>query len=208
MSPLYVWAETSLQFWNELNAWGGINWRIFDPRFIPLIIFTLRTFNLTLSILRLLSVVRGRRLVAWVLALVQSFIYITTFAGLLSDITNPLSILAYAGGYATGNVLGMWVENRLAPGYNLLRITSSNFGTAILDALHQQGYGATELPGAGKEGTVSVIYSFVPRKSMASLKSSILSIDPQAFLTTLPVRQLRGGWLAQPSPLVGHSTAE
>jgi uncharacterized protein YebE (UPF0316 family) len=204
MSPFYVWAETSLQSWNELPAWGGIDWGIFDPRFIPLIIFTLRTFSISLSVLRLLSVVQGRRLVAWILALVTSVLYITTIAGVLSDFRNPLTILAYAGGYATGNVLGMWLENRLAPGYNLLRITSSSFGPAILEMLHQQGYGATELPGTGKHGTVSVIHSFIPRKSLASLTDSIRGVDPQAFLTTLPVRQLRGGWLPQLSQEPAH----
>jgi uncharacterized protein YebE (UPF0316 family) len=194
MSPVHLNLALILQFWRNLNSGVGISWDAIDPNFIPLLIFCLRTANLSLSTLRLLAVVRGQRISAWILALLQSALYIISITGVLSDLYNPLTILAYAGGFATGNVVGMWMESRLAPGHALLRITSSNFGPAIREALHEQAYGATELPGAGKDGTVSVLHCYAPRKAMAALQSTILAVDPQAFLTVVHVRQLRGGW--------------
>lgn len=177
-----------------LSLSAGIDWSLVDPAFVPLVILLLRTADLTLSTIRLLSVIRGRRVATWFLAVSQSFLYIISIAGVLSNIQNPLNILAYAGGFATGNVMGMWIENRLAPGHSLLRITSSNLGSGIRDALREFGFGVTEMAGKGKDGTVSVLHCFVPRKSIPRLESAVLSIDPDAFLIKLNIRQIRGGW--------------
>ncbi len=172
----------------------GIDWSLVNPRVVPLAIFLLRTADLTLSTIRLLSVIHGRRASTWFLAVTQSVLYIITVAGVLSNIQNPLNILAYAGGFATGNVVGMWIENRLAPGHNLLRITSSNLGSGIRDALREHGFGVTEVAGKGKAGTVSVLYCFAPRRSIPLLESAVLSVDPDAFLIKQNIRQIRGGW--------------
>lgn len=176
------------------SQWSGIDWGLLAPEYIPLVIFIIRSINLSLSTLRVLSVVRGQRIRAWGLAVLQSFLYIISIAGVLSDIYNPLTILAYAGGFATGNVLGIWLESRLVPGHALLRITSQKFGSAILELLHDKGFGATEIPGSGLKGTVSVLQCFAPRKSMGLLRRAILSVDPEAFLTVVHVRQVSGGW--------------
>jgi uncharacterized protein YebE (UPF0316 family) len=157
-------------------------------------IFLIRTINLSLSTLRFLSVVRGQRFHAWIIAALQSFLYIISITGVLSDLQNPLTILAYAGGFASGNVVGMWLEDLLAPGHALLRITSSNFGLAIRELLHQQGFGATEFSGIGLRGTVSMLHCYAPRRTLRSLQQAILSVDPQAFLTVVHVRQLHRGW--------------
>lgn len=194
MSALLLQGLSVFQFLARLDAWIGIDWSLIDPAYIPLAIFILRTINLTLSTIRMLVVLRGRKLSAWILAVLQSVLYIVSVAGVMSDLQNPITILAYAGGFATGNVVGMWLENRLAPGHSLLRITSSTFGPAIREAIHDQGYGVTEIPGTGMEGTVSLLYSFIPRKRVASLQSIVLGVDPEAFLSVVHVRQLRGGW--------------
>jgi len=194
MSPLLLKGPPVFQFLVCLNEWIGIDWTMLDPAYLPLVIFILRTINLTLSTVRMLVVLRGRKLSAWILAVFQSVLYIISVAGVLSDLQNPITILAYAGGFATGNVVGMWLENRLAPGQSLLRITSSTFGSAIREAIHDQGYGATEIAGTGKDGTVSMLYCFIPRKRVTSLQSIVLGVDPEAFLSVVHVRQLSGGW--------------
>lgn len=194
MSPFLHQSLPVSKFLSGLDVWIGIDWGMLDVAYLPLVIFILRTINLTLSTVRMLFVLRGRKLSAWILAVLQSVLYIISVAGVLSDLQNPITILAYAGGFATGNVVGMWMENRLAPGHSLLRITSSTFGSAIREEIHAQGYGATEIAGTGKDGTVSVLYCFIPRKKVPSLQSIALGVDPEAFLSVVYVRQLRGGW--------------
>ena len=172
----------------------GLDWGSIPSTLVPWLIFSLRTTNLIIATLRMLTVVRGRRTTVWFLGTVQAGLFITTIAGVLETLHNPWNLIAYAAGLATGNVLGMVIEAKLAPGHCLLRITSSGRGTAILEALHQQGYGATEASGQGKAGMVSVILCYVPRRMIKQAKQHVINSDPEAFITIDYVRQLRGGW--------------
>ena len=172
----------------------GLDWGSLPSTLVPWLIFSLRTTNLIIATLRMLTVVRGRRTTVWFLGMVQAGLFITTIAGVLETLHNPWNLIAYAAGLATGNVLGMAIEAKLAPGHCLLRITSSGRGTAVLDVLHQQGYGATEASGQGKTGMVSVILCYVPRRQVEQAKQHVINTDPEAFITIDYVRQLRGGW--------------
>lgn len=172
----------------------GLDWGSIPSTLVPWLIFILRTTNLIIATLRMLTVVRGYRTTVWFLGMVQAGLFITTIAGVLGTLHNPWNLIAYAAGLATGNVLGMTIEAKLASGHCLLRITSSGRGTAVLEALHQQGYGATEVSGQGKMGMVSVILCYVPRRRVEQTKQHVITIDPEAFITIDYVRQLRGGW--------------
>jgi uncharacterized protein YebE (UPF0316 family) len=174
----------------------GLSWDQVPESYIPLIIFGLRTLDLTVATLRMLLVVRGRKTLAWIFGLIQSASFVLGIAGVLGNLSNPINLLAYAAGFATGNVVGITIEARLAPGESLLRIVSSNWGALLTESLRNIGHGVTEVLGHGMEGTVSVIYCYVPRREVRSTKGEILAIDPNAFITVQGVRQLRGGWWA------------
>jgi uncharacterized protein YebE (UPF0316 family) len=75
-----------------------------------------------------------------------------------------------------------------------MRIVSSKWGALLTESLRSFGHGVTEVMARGMEGTVSVIYCYVPRREVRSTKNEILSVDPEAFVTVQNVRQLRGGW--------------
>ena len=177
-----------------LPATPTLAWSAIPSEFVPLLIFLLRTSDLTISTIRMLSIVRGRRTMAWFLALFQSSLFVIGVAGVLGDLDNPLNLAAYASGFALGNVLGMILESRIAPGHILLRITSSTFGEALTTHLRAHDYGVTELSGMGMEGTVHVMLTLIPRREIRRVTRQILEVDPFAFITMESVRQLKGGW--------------
>jgi uncharacterized protein YebE (UPF0316 family) len=169
-------------------------WSAIRSEFVPVLIFLLRTSDLTISTTRTLSIVQGRRTMSWFLAFLQSSLFVMGVAGILGDLDNPLNLVAYAAGFALGNVLGMMLESRITPGHFLLRITSSTFGEALAAQLRALGHGVTELSGMGMEGTVHVLLTFIPHRELRGVKHQILEIDPNAFITMESVKQLRGGW--------------
>jgi uncharacterized protein YebE (UPF0316 family) len=171
------------------SPWLGV-----PQAWLPLAIFFLRCTDTTLATLRLLAVIRGRKFIAWTLGFSQSLLFITAISGVFAHLQNPINILAYVAGMAGGNVLGMAIESKLAPGHSLLRILSPARGEAIVQELRRQGHGVTELPGHGMMGTVSMILCFVPRRRIKAAKHLILAADPKAFITSENVRELRGGW--------------
>jgi uncharacterized protein YebE (UPF0316 family) len=174
----------------------GLNWAAVLPAWAPLLIFILRATAITFATLRELTVVRGNRLSAWGFGFIQSLLFVLAISGVLVYLDNPLNLIAYATGYATGNFLGITLEARAAPGHALLRIISSHRGKTVLEKLHRIGHGATEIAGHGGAGTVSVILCYVPRREIENMRKRISTWDPGAFIAVEHVRQLRGGWKA------------
>src|SRR5512138_1376909 len=100
-----------------------------------LTIFALRITDMSLDTLRMLFVVRGRKGIAWVLGFVQSIIFVLAITSVLSHLDNPLNVVGYAAGFATGNVVGMWIEERLAIGHVKLSIVSQQLGAVLSKGL-------------------------------------------------------------------------
>ena len=147
------------------------------------VIFMLRLIDMCLDTLRVLFVMRGQRVIVWILGVVTSTIYIVAISNVLSGKNHPFTILCYGVGYATGNVLGMRIEERLAIGFKKVDIVSLTKGHEIANALRDQGYGATELKGEGMNGTVDLVTTSVKRKQVRDVRRIIADIDEKAFVT-------------------------
>lgn len=173
-----------------------IDWTVIPRWLTPLLIFALRSTDITLATLRTLTVLRGQRLATWLLALAQALVFVIGVSAVIENLDNLWNVIAFAGGFASGGVIGMAIESRVAPGHSLLRVTSSRRGAAIASALRQTGMGVTEIAGSGRSGMVSRLLCYVPRRKLRLAERTALEQDPGAFITVSQVRQLGGGWRA------------
>ena len=137
---------------------------------------------------------RGRKSIAWVLGFFQALIFVLAISSVLSNIGNLLNVVGYAAGFATGNVLGMLIEERLAIGHIHLRVVSPHRGVAIAEKLRAEGYAVTEVPGRGKDGMVAVLSCSVLRKKVDRVRSIVNTVDADAFITAEDVRSVRRGF--------------
>jgi len=158
------------------------------------LIFLLRVSDMTLDTLRVLMVMRGKKGIAWVLGFFQSAIFILAISSVLTHLDNPLNVIGYAAGFATGNVVGMWIEERLAIGHVSITIVSPRRGTAIADYLREKGFAVTEIPARGKDGMVSLLSCSVLRKNVDDVRRLANEVDPEAFITAEDVRPVRRGF--------------
>jgi len=158
------------------------------------LIFLLRVGDMSLDTMRVLFVMRGRKAVAWILGFFQASIFVIAIGSVLSHLDNPLNILGYAAGFATGNVVGMLIEGRLAVGHVQLSIVSSSLGPAIADRMRQEGFAITEIPARGKDGMVTLLSCSVLRKKVPSVHNIVNEVDESAFITAEDVRPVRHGF--------------
>ncbi len=158
------------------------------------LIFALRVSDMTLDTLRVLFVMRGRKEMAWVLGFFQAAIFVLAISSVLKNLDNPLNIIGYAAGFATGNVVGMLIEEKLAIGHLHMSIVSPSRGTAIAGHLREEGYAVTEIPARGKDGTVTMLNCSVLRKNLMKVRKLVNEIDPEAFITAEDVRPVRRGF--------------
>jgi len=158
------------------------------------IIFGLRVTDMTLDTLRVLFVMRGRKLIAWILGFFQALVFVIAITSVLRDLSNPLNILGYAAGFATGVVVGMAIEQRLAIGHVHVRVISPTRGTGIAEKLRGEGYAVTEVPARGKDGMVTMLNCSVLRKDTRRIRSMVNEVDPDAFITSEDMRPIRRGF--------------
>ena len=157
-------------------------------------IFALRVSDMTCDTLRMLFVVRGRKRISWVLGFVQSFIFVIAITSVMQHLDNPLNVIGYAGGFATGNVVGMWIEERLAIGHVKVSIVTQRLGTALSQVLRDAGFGVTEIPARGRDGMVSMLSVSVLRKDVSKVEDIVHATDKEAFVISEDVRPLRRGF--------------
>lgn len=159
-----------------------------------LIIFLLRCTDITLYTVRILMVVRGNKLLAWFFGFFQSLVFILALQKVVSGVHNGLSFGAYAVGFASGQVIGMSLEDRLGIGYLHLRIVSAALGQDIARQLRQAGYGVTEIFARGRDGGVELLHCALLRREKARVEAIVAAIDPDAFITSENIRPLQFGF--------------
>ena len=158
------------------------------------LIFLLRVGDMGLDTLRVLFVMRGKKALVWVLGFFQATIFILAIGIVLAGVDNPLNIVAFAAGFATGNVVGMLIEERLAIGFIQMRIISPRLGSAIAEMLRGEGYAVTEVAARGKDGMVSLLSCSVQRKDVGHVRALVNQVDEMAFITAEDVRPVRRGF--------------
>jgi uncharacterized protein YebE (UPF0316 family) len=162
---------------------------------IALMIFAVRVISTSLDTVRVILTMRNNKFWVWVLGFINSAIWVLTFVYVLADIDNIINLIFYAAGFATGNVIGMMIEDKLAMGFAEIRVISPKWGAAILEVLRENNYAVTEMPGRGKDGMVSVITSSVRRNQVHDFEKLVRGVDEGAFITTEDVVEVqRGFW--------------
>ena len=160
-----------------------------------LLIFVLRVVDVSLAIIRILMVMRGRKSLAWIMGFFQAIVFVTAIRQVLTDLDSIWNMLAYAAGFATGTVVGIWLEEKLAVGYGHVRIMSLRFGAQLTSVLRESGYAVTQFSGRGRDGNVDVLSCSVPRRQVQLLTAQVMTIDPEAFITVENVHPVhRGFW--------------
>lgn len=168
---------------------------LFSGPWGPLLIFGLRVVDVSLAILRTLLAMRGARLAVPVLGFFESMIWVLAVGSAIQNLHSPAHILGYAGGFAAGNAVGMWLEGKLAVGLATVRIISRYGGVELADALRGEGFGVTEFTGQGRHGAVEVVFTVVKRRQISRVLQEVERWDPDAFVSVEEPRSIRRGWM-------------
>jgi uncharacterized protein YebE (UPF0316 family) len=171
---------------------------------IALLIFALRTCDVSLGTLRTISVVNGRLPFSVLLGFFEILLWVTAVSHVILRLReHPVLAVAYAGGFATGNALGILLEKRLAIGRAVVRIISKR-GVEVAEAIapegHVLGVFRSELNGSPSR----LVFVTLARKELASVIERAREIDPElvyvverfsetSLLTPLPAAT---GWRA------------
>jgi uncharacterized protein YebE (UPF0316 family) len=160
---------------------------------LPFLIFAARVVDVSLGTLRIIFLSRGKRYLAPILGFVEVLIWIIAVSQLVNNLSNIAGFLAYAGGFAAGNYIGLLIESKLALGMLSIRIITIKNTADLVEQLHSAGYGVTAIDAEGFTGKVKVLYTIINRKDLDDVLAIIRSKIPQAFLSIEEVRSASEG---------------
>ncbi|MGX7172858.1 DUF2179 domain-containing protein [Enterococcus ratti] len=160
-------------------------------------IFLINFAYITLNTLRFMLTMKGYRLIAPLVSMVEIIIYIVGLSLVLDRLDNPLNLFVYALGYATGISVGIVIEDKLALGY--IMVTSilpanSPVDQNLPNILRQHGYGVTQSAAQGLEGERVILEILSPRKNERELYHLIKKIEPHAFIISYEPKYISGGF--------------
>jgi uncharacterized protein YebE (UPF0316 family) len=168
---------------------------LFAGPFGPLVIFCLRIFDVSLSTVRILLAVRGQKVIVPIIGFFEVLIWVFAVGNAIRHLNSVWHVLGYASGFATGTIVGLWIEERLAIGIATMRIITQHIGAGLASALRELGCGVTEFSAAGREGPVEVVFTVVPRRKIPAVMAEVDRWDPEAFITIEEPREIRRGWM-------------
>lgn len=162
-----------------------------------LFIFFARVTDVSLSTVRTLLLVRGKRLPAAILGFFEVSVYIIALGRVMSSLSNPYNLLFYALGYATGNFVGATIDERMALGYLTVQVITRTHSADLAGLLRAQGFGVTVISGEGRDGPREILYITLKRKFLPQLLDTLEAQEPNAFVTVMDARSTQGGVFAR-----------
>jgi len=151
-------------------------------------IFFARVADVSLGTFRTIIVFRGYRSLAAAIGFIEVMIWVAAAGQVFSHLDSWHLTVAYAGGFACGNYVGMWLESHVAIGRELVRAISFSEKGHLAERLREQGYRVVELSGNADRQPVEVVLVTEQRRAIDALIATIRREDPQAIYTVSDVK--------------------
>lgn len=171
---------------------------MFDPNFLnsdmfnwvvlPILIFVSRLCDVTLGTLRHIFISKGLKTIVPIFGFIEMIIWLVAISQLMKNLNNIACYIAFAGGFSAGTYVGMWIEEKLALGMQIIRLITNLDTTELVSNLQKTNIGATIMDAKGTKGDVKVIFIVIERKNAFSVISLINAHNPKAFYSIEDVR--------------------
>jgi uncharacterized protein YebE (UPF0316 family) len=166
---------------------------IFTWVLLPLLIFLARIGDVSIGTMRLIFVAKGFKAWAPILGFFEVIIWILAISQIMQHLNNPICYIAYGGGFAMGNYIGMVLEEKLSIGTVIIRIIPKTDSTDLINYLKSQNYGLTIMDGEGSAGKVKIIFSTISRQDIPHFIGMINDYNPNSFYTIEDVKMASEG---------------
>ncbi|MPQ45311.1 DUF2179 domain-containing protein [Clostridium tarantellae] len=161
-------------------------------------IFILQIIYVPLLTLRTTFVIKGEKIHASILALLEAIIYIISLGIVFSDLKNLYNIVAYISGYGLGIYLGGFIEEKLAFGYRCVHVIVKEKNLDLIKKLRDLKFGVTTYVGEGINSECRYRIEVISHRSREKeLISTIYKIDPSAFIVSYEITEFKGGFLVK-----------
>ena len=157
------------------------------------IIFLCRVVDMTMGTYRVQMIVKRKKLTAGVIGFFEVLIFILIVSKVIQDIGNWFNIIAYCGGFAIGNVIGIYISEKISKEIISIGVISMTKWQEIEEKLREEGFGVTRNVGYGKDGEVQILKVICERNYFPKVRDIALERDRKVFITSYLLTGKNGG---------------
>lgn len=157
------------------------------------IIFLSRVLDVAMGTFRVQMIVRRKKLIAGILGFFEVLIFILIVSKVIQDIGNWLNVIAYCGGFAIGNIAGIYISEKISKEIISVGIISKTKWQGIEEKLRDEGFGVTRNTGYGKDGEVQILKVICERNYFPKVRDIALEHDSKVFITSYLLTGKYGG---------------
>jgi uncharacterized protein YebE (UPF0316 family) len=167
----------------------GISENVFSYVLLPLLIFMARIGDVSINTIRIIYMLGGRRLTATLLGFFESFIWLMAIRQIFEHLDNWICYVAYPAGFASGILVGMIMEERIAYGKVIVRIIARKDVKELITYLNSQVFRYTHVNAEGPDGHENLVFTVLERDRLEDLLTKLKVILPTAFYTVEKVNR-------------------
>lgn len=177
-----------------------LEYNLFTWVILPLLIFLSRIIDVSMGTLRIILVAKGNKVIAPLLGFFEVLIWLVAIGQIMQNLDNIVCYIAYAGGFAAGNVVGILMEEKLALGMYGIRIFLPKLYSLedLKKRLTEAGFGVTIIKGYGAKEEMSILYCIFKRKDRQKIIEIIEEKSKNLFYTIEEVKAAKHGVFPAP----------
>lgn len=148
-------------------------------------IFFARIIDVSLGTIRTIFTVRGKTLIAGIIAFIEVFIwFVIVKEAMNTELKSLWIIISYAGGYATGTILGTYISKRFINSLITVEIYSSKITEDDVNILRKDGFGVSVVQTKYNydENDKNILFITLNSKNLNKLKQIVTDIDDKVFM--------------------------
>lgn len=161
-------------------------------------IFFARIIDVTLGTLRMVHTVKGKTLTAGIIAFIEVFIwFIIAREALNNGVSSIWIAIAYAGGFATGTILGTYISNRFINTLISVEVITSKGTSENIEKIRLEGFGVSVVNTASSmdDKKNTILFITLNSKHLDDLKRIIRHIDKNAFMVVNESKVVQNGFI-------------
>ena len=161
-------------------------------------IFIARIIDVTLATLRTVYSVKGKTLLAGIIGFIEATIwFIVVKEALNTDIQSPFIVMSYAGGFATGSILGTLVSKKFVNSLIKVEVITTKATPDNVEKIRLEGFGVSVIDILDNDNDVDkkMLIITLNSKHLEELKRILRHIDRNAFVVVNESKIVQNGFI-------------
>lgn len=159
-----------------------------------LTIFFARIMDVSLATVKTIFVIKGKKLIASLIAFFEISIWFLIAKDVLSGETNIYTGLAYCFGFAAGTFVGVAIEKMMAIGNLTVQAIITLEQQELISILRDHEYAVTEIDCRGRSGQKIMLLIEAKRRDGSGVKKIVQDYDKNIFLKITDTNSVFGGY--------------